>query len=144
MRAIFALTLATAVILEPGVCRAAPTGNELLNLCGGYDNAHADYSQGVCIGTINGVISGMLFMDHMSEASVEKYLRFPDGRHVKPVYYFCPGDMVTQDQTVRIVLQYLRAHPEATAKSSPSLILAAMAEAFPCPAVEQAPPHQKQ
>ena len=44
----------------------------------------------------------------------------------------CPGDHVTNEQTIRVVLKYLQDHPEELNRKSNRLVEEALSKAFPC------------
>ena len=54
----------------------------------------------------------------------------------KPVQPFCVPDNVENGQMVKVVLKYIRAHPEAAHKHAGLLVMLALGEAYPypCPA----------
>ena len=52
--------------------------------------------------------------------------------HLKGAALFCPPDGTTNGQAVRIVVKYLRDHPEELHKHDSVLAFTALKAAFPC------------
>ena len=46
--------------------------------------------------------------------------------------HVCPGEHVTNGQTIRVVLKYLQDHPEVLNRKSSRLAEEALSKAFPC------------
>ncbi|WP_454834749.1 Rap1a/Tai family immunity protein [Pseudomonas lini] len=104
-------------------------GNALLQQCkdaltvmdGG--TGKSPFGGGVCLGKIDGTIDGIEVARGYYSAAL--------GKTLSP--FICwPKEPVAKEQQVRIVVKYLKEHPESLHESEASLITLAMAFAFPC------------
>jgi hypothetical protein len=75
-----------------------------------------------CFGYVNGVIDG-------AEITTEFFLEYAK----KDAHAFCADPKVTYGQKYRIVLKYIKAHPEKSHQQTRLLVIQAMLDAFPCP-----------
>jgi hypothetical protein len=103
-----------------GVCASqkapvglAGSGNAFLRYCEGVDEPTA---LGMCRGYVMGISDGLL-MVHSSFSNA-----------------ICPPEHQTAEQLYRIVVKYMREHPEETHKFTSVLVFEAQAAAFPCQA----------
>jgi hypothetical protein len=78
---------------------------------------------GVCIGFLDGVVGAHRF----------DTLRSAESGRLLP-RAFCIPDRVTTPEQARALLAFLNAHPERLKETGVSLVYAAFAEAWPCPA----------
>ncbi len=85
----------------------AHSGYDFLRICGAAKPA--SYIDGACTGYVQGVVEGA----------------------DNPV--FCLDPDVTVGRRYRIVVKFLKAHPEKTDKRTRYLVVEAMTDAFPCP-----------
>lgn len=121
---IFGGVIALACALSPSSAFAASgsgwTGNELLATCrsAGGDPSAPTLDHATCLGYITGVYESFGFV-------------LPDAA--------CAEKGVTNGQLVDIVVKFLILYPEKRNRSAPLLIAAAVADAFPCPAMKQLP-----
>jgi hypothetical protein len=100
--------------LVPSLGSAAPTGNDLLKECRAADNPSDALEEGEalsCVQYIGGVADAFAYLE--------------------PTRY-CPPDYVTRDQTRRIVVKWLNAHPEKLHHDAAVLTLEALVNTFPC------------
>jgi hypothetical protein len=75
-----------------------------------------------CVAYVEGVVQG-----------VEVEIAYSTGTTGnKPRSPFCLPDTVEDGQIVKIILKYIRNHPEEAHKSTVSLMIEALREAFPC------------
>jgi hypothetical protein len=99
-------------------------GSKLLSDCGAalaaVDGQKRDNSNVMGIGFCLGLMRGMLDMNQIYVA------------HLKGAALFCQPDESTNDQAARIVLKYLRDHPEELHKPGTVLTFTALRGAFPC------------
>jgi hypothetical protein len=122
------IALLLSVFLLPSVSYAAD-GNELLSNCSkaikvsdGGEVLSSDYfGVGTCLGTIRGVIDAG---DIINVSSEQK-------GYTKQNLYCVPVEVSTV-QATRVVVKYLKAHPEDLHLRDTRLIVSALAEAFPC------------
>lgn len=89
----------------------AGTGNELNRLC----KSSIDVETGICIGTISGIIGGADAVGILN------------GRKL-----FCLPANATRQQLHDTVIKYLGDHPEQRHQPDTSLVVVAIANAFPC------------
>ena len=94
-------------------------GNDLLEQCELADKGLQTslIPIGYCIGRITGVIDSWLIRN---------------GQIGSPFSVFCIPEGVTNDQLKKIVVKYLREHPETLHTYDVGLIVLATTEAFPC------------
>jgi hypothetical protein len=102
--------LSIVIILFVGVPRVSAqsyfdTGNQLYSNC----TSDKSFELGVCIATVSGAY------DMMSYLSLA-----------------CGSPKVTRRQVVDVIVQYLRNNPEKRHQPAATLILPAIAAAFPC------------
>ncbi len=98
------------------------SGNKLLELC---DAPFGSNHQAWCDGYIIGVDDALTITHAVSGA---------DSGETDPSAhrYYCLREGVTLGQTSLAVLNYLKAHPEKLDMIASELVIAALAEAFPC------------
>jgi len=92
----------------PGLCLANADGNELLRKCVPATWNEFFYCEG-----------------YLAGVAETPWPTVPPQR-------VCSPAGVTLDQITNIVVRYLQAHPETRHGPAPALIIAALAEAFPC------------
>jgi len=141
MKAIGTVTIAGAVIAGlaalivpalPAGAQKSPisgfiSGNKLLELCGspfGTDN------QAWCDGYIIGVADALTLTEAVSAVAASGATSGETDPAIQR--YYCLGANVTLGQTSLAVLNYLKAHPERLDMIASQLVIAALAEAFPC------------
>ncbi|NNB49528.1 Rap1a/Tai family immunity protein [Pseudomonas fragi] len=108
---------------------AMAKGSQLLQQCqetllifdGGTSKHPADAAR--CLGTINGTVDGLDIANSFYSDQVKKDL---------PPVICWPDEAVTKDQSVRIIVKYLREHPEKLHMGNSLLITLALVSAFPC------------
>jgi hypothetical protein len=99
------------------------SGNDFLRIC---DEANIiDVTRGACLGYVNGVIDGFQGAYALGNAA--------SGRPVDSGQPFCLRQDVTMGQKLRVVVQFLKTHPEKTDLPMDILIFHATVDAFPCP-----------
>lgn len=104
-------------------------GSELLGQCQDllrvYDGSSAkDLSAaGQCLGKLDGTIAGLEVARGFYMDDVKQPLR--------PIICW-PKYVVTKDQSLRIVVKYLKEHPENLHLGDSTLITVALIYAFPC------------
>lgn len=104
-------------------------GSKLLQQCqetlvifnGGTSQNPSDAAQ--CLGTINGTVDGLYIANRIYSDQLKKEL---------PPVICWPDATVTKDQSVRIVVKYLREHPENLHMGDSLLITLGLVSAFPC------------
>jgi hypothetical protein len=122
------IALLFAILLLPSVSYAGD-GNELLNNCtkaskasDGEDVSSSDYfGMGTCMGMIRGVIDAGDIIN--ASAKLRGY--------TKQNLYCVPVE-VSNVQATRVVVKYLKAHPEDLHQRDTTLTVLALKEAFPC------------
>jgi hypothetical protein len=102
------------------------SGNKLLELC---DAPFGSNNQAWCDGYIIGVDDALTITYAVSGAASDA-----DSGETDPSTrrYYCLREGVTLGQTSLVVLNYLKAHPEKLDMIASQLVIAALAEAFPC------------
>ncbi len=115
--------VAASIFLPGAYLEAAGTGNELLDKCihpsryvdgGEYTNR---YSIGYCFGFIESFVATSVF----STVSMQ------------PLYICFPfKEKFATKQLVRILVKYMKDHPEQLHESAVGLVARAFNEAFPC------------
>src|SRR6266496_1313567 len=90
------------------------TGSALLSWCEKYEAGAENEHSGLCVGYVMGVL--------------EMVKRMPPNAREFP----CLPENATNDQAVRVVLKYLRDHPEQLHKARLTLTLDSLRAAFPC------------
>jgi hypothetical protein len=100
-------TLASAQNLDVNF---AHSGNDFLRICD--STQPVAYIDGACMGYVQGVVEG-------ADILVKQPL-------------FCPGPDVTLGQRYRIIVKFLKEHPEKTDQQTRYLVVEAMKVAFPC------------
>ena len=88
----------------------AHSGNDFLRICDAPQKIA--YLDGACTGYVQGVVEG-----------ADILVKQPA---------FCPGPDVTLGQRFRIIVKFLKEHPEKTDKQTRYLVVEAMTAAFPC------------
>jgi len=122
------ITLLLIILLLPSFSYAGD-GNELLSNCtkackasDGEDVSSSNYfGMGTCMGTIRGVIDAGEIINISAESR----------GYTKQNLYCVPVEMSTV-QATRVVVEYLKAHPEELDRQDTVLIVWALKEAFPC------------
>ncbi|MDT8281728.1 MAG: Rap1a/Tai family immunity protein [Gammaproteobacteria bacterium] len=122
------IALLLTVFLLPSVSYAVD-GNELLSNCSkaikvsdGAEILSSDYfGVGTCMGTIRGIIdAGNIINTSATQRCYSK----------QDVY--CVPVEVSTVQATRVVVKYLKDHPEDLHQRDTRLIVTALTEAFPC------------
>jgi hypothetical protein len=101
--------------------KAAMTGNELLKICEHVDAPDSEVTWDTmhCLGYITGVTdANTVWWDFKPE--------------VRGGPNYCPAEGVNNGQIFRIVVKYLREHPERLHFPAARLINDALTKAFPC------------
>ena len=105
------------------------TGNGFLELCsavekiGASEISNSDLANiGVCTGYMMGLKDGLRL------ANASAVMEHVTTRKI----HFCPADDVTVGQEVRVVLKYIRDHPQKDHLHTSILAAAALEQAFPC------------
>jgi hypothetical protein len=106
------------------------TGNELLKVCDKIEADMAGGSEKFSAVDIDNTAVCRAFIDGVNAANLEWWDAIPRVPATAPNYCFPPG--VSNAQSIRIVIKYLRDHPEKLHFKAPSLINAAWKEALPC------------
>jgi hypothetical protein len=111
------------LLLWPAWCFGVEdNGNTLLATCGAAQQAldapesAATLGAGFCFGLVHGLVG----MNQIYEFKL------------KNAAFFCVPAGITNEQSVRIVLKYLRDHPEELHERSTVLAFRALQAAFPC------------
>lgn len=113
-------------------CWAGPAmanGSTLLQQCQQtlivFDGGNASNlgHAGECLGRLGGTVDG-LSLARATYSNLEK-------KELAQLYC-SPDQGVTNDQSVRIVVKYLKDHPESLHKAESTLIILALIDAFPC------------
>lgn len=108
---------------------AMANGSNLLQQCqqtliifdGGKSASTSDAAQ--CLGRLDGTVDGL-------EIARSTYSTL--GKKQLPDLFCWPDQLVTKDQTVRIVVKYLKEHPESLHMGESALVILALIDAFPC------------
>ncbi len=121
------LTLAFLVAAPIATAGTRDDGNKLLDDCEHVDQQNLSapdaFSASYCLGLMHGITS---------TNSAYRYI-FEDPISMRPL--FCgPQDGIPNGEAARIVVKYLRDHPEELQKWGPALAYDALEAAFPCPA----------
>ena len=103
---------------EPNPISGFISGNKLLELC---DAPFGTNNQAWCDGYIIGVDDTLTITEAVSGTAGASHR------------YYCLRQDVTLGQTSLVVLNYLKAHPDKLDLIASELVIAALAEAFPCP-----------
>jgi hypothetical protein len=100
----------------------AESGNDFLRICDSPSEQIGSVS-GACTGYVQGVVEGAAVIgDHFVQKA-------------NPAAHFiCLGSEVTIGQEYRVVVKFIKDHPEKSDKATPYLIVEAMVGAFPCKA----------
>jgi Rap1a immunity proteins len=91
-------------------------GNRLLEQCTEVESHPSSFYSGMCIGFVSGTQSGYLVAHAWSDGKTS----------------ICMPKEVTNGQSVKIVVKYLKDHPEELHLAAESLVLRAFNGAFPC------------
>jgi hypothetical protein len=118
------------ILSVAGMCMAeVEDGNKLLTDCGALvsflDRQSIDSTNSTGMGFCSGLMQGLIHMNQIY------------GHSLKDKALFCTPDGVNNGQAARIVVKYLRAHPEELHKPGSILAFAALKEAFPCAKTKQ-------
>lgn len=124
------------VVLTFASCAAAITlpgerpdmsasGNNFASECGDtLDSQHISTAGATCLTYVIGLHDGIgMFADKGG-----------------PTELYCQPDGVTAGQALRLLVKYIKDHPEKSQQATRDLMLTALIEAFPCPA---SPPEKK-
>jgi hypothetical protein len=115
--ALFSVSLPAWSMAEDG------DGNSLLSVCGvavAFVDAQSLQSlNSVDVGFCFGLMEGMMAMNQIYEYRLKNAL-------------FCQPKSITSAQAARIVVKYLRDHPEELHQPGSILAYVALSEAFPC------------
>jgi hypothetical protein len=106
------IILLIGMLLAFDVRSGFDTGNDLLRYCKNYERDDATFVEGVCAGHVVGVFDMMV--------------EFPI-----PGARICPG-RVERGQVVRVVVKYVKEHPEQLHLPAVVLTKTALVNAFPC------------
>ena len=103
------------------------SGNAFSRLCSVLEREPKTHSDAeniyACIAFVHGVLDGVLTEIEYSQAVM----------NVKPPSPFClPKEGVENGQMVKIVLKYIRNHPEQAHDSGSQMVLQGLMDAFPC------------
>ncbi|MGD1080463.1 MAG: Rap1a/Tai family immunity protein [Candidatus Sulfotelmatobacter sp.] len=110
------------------------SGNDFLRLCD-VNEEHATTMTGACRGYVAGVIDGFDGAFILGQTS----------RHEPPKGLFCTPAESTLGQKYRVVVKFMKDHPEKDHLPASALILEAILGAFPCPQAKtpEVPPPNK-
>jgi Rap1a immunity proteins len=103
------------------------SGKDFLRLCTVIDKNHREQTpleeleNMSCVGYIHGLSNG-----------VEVGIEFAKGQNGSVPEPYCLPPEVEIKQLVRVVLKYIKAHPETAHKPTAYLAMAALQQAFPC------------
>ncbi len=102
------------------------SGNAFLRLCSAIDDDKATAGERAdvigCIGFVSGFMTGVAAETGLVMSKIGK----------KTPEIFCRPDNVEHGQVVRIVLKYIRNHPEEAHRVTELIMVSALSEAFPC------------
>jgi hypothetical protein len=118
MRTLILAALGVA-LLAPSAIAFGERGDEMLWACKGEGPEPAIVGKLLCAVYLNG------FLDSHSIA-----MGLGDSR--KETNFCLPASGISNDQAVRVVVQWLEAHPADLHKSGRTLVLLALRDAFPC------------
>ena len=107
--------LGLVLAANPSAPEPTRTGSALLSWCEKYEAGAENEYSGLCVGYVMGVSEMVKTMP--PNAARE---------------FACPPENATNDQTVRVVLKYLRDNPEQLHKARLTLTLDSLRAAFPC------------
>jgi hypothetical protein len=134
------VSICSVLLLVASVLSAAQTapdvnfglsGNDFLRIC---DAAKPDAEVfGACFGYVTGVIDGIYLYYELHAVFTKS----------GPPQIFCFRPEVTNGQKFRVVVQFIKTHPEKTDMPTSNLIFHATLDAFPCPKTEPTPPPQR-
>jgi Rap1a immunity proteins len=99
------------------------SGNDFLRVCD--DSNITATVRGACLGYVMGVLDGIDLIYTLADASTSKTIAGPT---------FCFRPDVTMGQKLRVVMQFIKTHPEKSDLPANALIFDAALEAFPCAA----------
>lgn len=129
---VFLLVLLTAVQVPLAADKQMPDGNKLLEQCiialrtldAQQGNTNAWFATGWCLGYVLGFGDGHLMATDTT---------IPDD--IREALMLCGLDQrgITAEQTVRILVEWLRTHPKVLDLPRNLLTALAFADAFPCP-----------
>lgn len=111
-------SLAFLAVMAPGAAQAQRiTGAILLEHCQNRLAGSGGFESGLCIGTMAGALEA-----HDTLSARDERL-------------YCMGNKsITNDHAVRIVVQWLKEHPDQLQRSAATAVVFAMRDAFPCAA----------
>lgn len=104
------------------------SGNAFVRSCSSIEKddsqtTRTDFTNTVsCVAYVEGVVQGVQVEIAYSKGTTGN----------EPPSPFCLPDSAENGQIVRVILKYVRNHPEEAHKSTVSLTIEAMREAFPC------------
>jgi Rap1a immunity proteins len=126
MKTLCGLAMVGLVLLRPVVARAGEDGRTLLSTCSvaialedpdrrRHATPQEAYDHGYCQGVIAGIIDRSTYLT------------------IAPAYRYCllPGGLFPS-QAIRVVHQYLQAHPDQLHRHHNDLVIEALHDAFPC------------
>lgn len=119
------LVLTLLLVLEfPSQAQGMNTGNDAITMLG----CTGEKPHSSCVAYVAGVVGGVCQHEQLLAAEAGR----TDPRNC---HWFCPpAEGIPPSQVARIVVKFLREHPELLHMSAPVLVMRAMTEAFPCPA----------
>lgn len=112
--AVLCLVLATANCCKARAETDYGSGNQMLPHCEHYVSRNANFD--VWDGECGGVVSTLMFFRSL----------------LQPKYSFCAPDGVINEQAARVLVKYLRSHPERLHLNLRGLANDAFREAWPC------------
>lgn len=110
------------------------SANDFLRLCEAKEN-QATVMTGACTGYVQGVIDGF-------DAA---FIFGQTARHEPPKGFFCTPPESTMGQKYRVVVKFMKDHPEKDHLPVNGIVVEAIVKAFPCPQAKTAevPPPNK-
>lgn len=126
MRFLFVILLVVAGLYSEKSCKAETT-EEMLSACrpitvakvsGGTIDFEETFETGICWGAFAAIQRLSATVDH----------------NEKPLLFSCPPEDSTQTQIITIFVRYAEKHPEKYHQDFVFSAIAALKEAFPCPA----------
>jgi hypothetical protein len=132
---VFALLICTALVATAELSAQERTemlsesGNAFLRLCSAVEQSEKSTPLETihsvdCLAYVQGFTEGMDAEVAWAQGWTQK------GEQPQP---FCRPEDVENGQLVRVILKYIRSHPEKAHKGTATLIVEALRQAFPCP-----------
>jgi Ssp1 endopeptidase immunity protein Rap1a len=104
------------------------SGNRFLAICGDVpDMVHLTEMGFACVTYVGGLTDGIAM--------------FADKGSVQEMY--CSPSGATHGQAVRLLVKYIKDHPDKSQEETRMLMLGALLQAFPCPSAPATPPAKK-